>query len=74
MVKNNNSKKKNNNEINDAIKKNIQYSNINFKGSLSTTNLKTNYGFFKTKKLKSTKSLFNKLNRFGSSFKMNNKF
>ena len=71
MVKNNNSKKKNNNEINDAIKKNIQYSNINFKGSLSTTNLKTNYGFFKTKKLKSTKSLFNKLNRFGSSFKMN---
>ena len=73
MLKNNNNIKKKNtsNMSNEAIKNNIQLNNIKCKGSLSTTNLKTNYGFFKTKKLKTTKSLFNKLNRFGSSFKMN---
>ena len=68
MVKNK-SKSKNKNDIsNETIKKNIL---INNKGSMSTTNLNTNYGFFKTKKLKSTKSLLNKLNRFGNSIKMN---
>ena len=70
MVKNKSkSKNKNKNDIsNETIKKNIL---INNKGSMSTTNLNTNYGFFKTKKLKSTKSLLNKLNRFGNSIKMN---
>jgi hypothetical protein len=68
MVKNK-SKSKNKNDIsNETIKKNIL---INNKGSMSTTNLNTNYGFFKTKKLKSTKSLLNKLNRLGNSIKMN---
>ena len=64
------SKNKNKDDINNGvIKKNIQINNN--KGSLSTTNLNTNYGFFKTKKLKSTKSLLNRLNRFGNSIKMN---
>ena len=72
MVKNNSKNKNNNKDLsNEAIKKNILINNVKSKGSLSTTNLNTNYGFFKTKKLKTTKSLFNKLNRFGNSIKMN---
>ena len=68
MVKNVSKSKNKNDTSNETIKKNILMYN---KGSMSTTNLNTNYGFFKTKKLKSTKSILNKLNRFGNSIKMN---
>ena len=71
MLKNNSKNKIKNDISNEGTKKNIQNIQLNNKGSLSTTNLKTNYGFFKTKKIKTTKSLLNKLNRFGKSIKMN---
>ena len=63
--------KNNDNTSNEKMKKNSQINNMNCKGSLSTNNLKTNYSVFNTKKLKSTKSLLNKLNRLGKTIKMN---
>jgi hypothetical protein len=69
---NTNINKNQNNINNDIIKKNHQAKNIKCKGSSSSTNIKTNYCIFKTKKLKSTTSLLNKnINHYGSSVKMN---
>ena len=68
-----NTNKNENNISNDIIKKSLQVKNMKYKGSSSSTNIKTNYSIFKTKKLKSATSLLNNnnVNQFGSSRKMN---
>ena len=70
--RNTNTNKNQNNISNDIIKKSLQVKSIKYKGSSSSTNIKTNYSIFKTKKLKSTTSLVNhNINYYGSSIKMN---
>ncbi len=67
-----NTNKNQNNVSNDIIKKGLQAKNIKCKGSSSSSNIKTNYSIFKTKKLKSATSLLNNnINHYGSSVKMN---
>ena len=71
-INNNNKISNNTNNINSNItKKNYQPKNLKYKGSSSSTNIKTNYSIFKTKKLKSTTSLINNnnVNQIGGSIK-----
>lgn len=67
----NNSNINSNNINNDSVKKNLYFKNKKSKGSSSSTNIKSNYNVFKTKNLKSAKSLLNNINHFGNSIKIN---
>ena len=67
----NNNNKNSNNANNDSIKKNLCFKNKKRKGNSSSTNIKSNYNIFKTKNLKSAKSLLNNINHFGNSIKIN---
>ena len=69
----NTNKNQNQNNISNDILK-IKAQNLKYKGSLSSTNIKTNYNIFKTKKLKSTTALINNKNsnNYGGSIKMSN--